>query len=73
MNLGNRSDHPNLAVPALEGDRYLCPLETLNSYLGRTSGLRKVPDQGLLFISFIKPHNPVSSASIARWLKSVIT
>ena len=71
LNLGRRSDHPNLVVPAFEGD--IRPLETLNSYLGRTSGLCKVPHRGLLFISFIKPHNPASSASIARRLKSVIT
>ena len=51
----------------------LWSLETLNSYLNRTSGIRKVPDKGLLFTFFVKPHNPVSSATIAIWLKSVIT
>lgn len=64
---------PYLIISPFEGDRTLCPLQTLNSYLNRTSGLRRVANQGPLFISFIKPHNPVYSATIARWLKSVIT
>lgn len=44
-----------------------------NSYLSRTSDVRKVSGQGPLLISFAKPHNPVLSAPIAKWLKSANT
>uniref|UniRef100_A0A1X7U0Q5 Uncharacterized protein n=1 Tax=Amphimedon queenslandica TaxID=400682 RepID=A0A1X7U0Q5_AMPQE len=49
------------------GDEALCPVKSLSLYIERTRELRG--DAKQLFISFIKPHQPVTSSTIARWLK----
>jgi len=71
----DRPGHKRMAVivPAFEGDSLICPLQCLTSYIGRTSPLRSESKEGPLFISFLKPHKLVSSASVARWLKSVLS
>ena len=53
----------------------LCPVETLRCYLKATRSFRPVipsskPDP--LFISFVKPHKPISAPSLARWLRSLL-
>ena len=48
----------------------LCPVVSLELYLERTKPLRTNASQ--LFISFVKPHLPVSSSTVARWLKDVM-
>ena len=37
----------------------------------QVSGIRG--DQKLFFVSFVKPHRSVTSKTLARWLKSVLT
>ena len=53
----------------------ICPVTVLKEYISRTAALR-VSDNSMfvskLFLSFIKPHNPVSTATVARWIKSVL-
>ncbi len=51
-------------------DKAVCPVTTLNEYISRTSPLRLSSTK--LFLSFVKPHKPVSTATIARWIKSVL-
>lgn len=53
----------------LEADREVCPVTSLKEYLKRTKDVRK--DNGL-FLSYVKPHGPVKSCTIARWLKEVL-
>uniref|UniRef100_A0A1X7VGJ5 Tyr recombinase domain-containing protein n=1 Tax=Amphimedon queenslandica TaxID=400682 RepID=A0A1X7VGJ5_AMPQE len=53
----------------IENER-LCPVKSLTLYIEKTRQLRGNNDQ--LFISFIKPHHPVTSSTIARWLKLVM-
>ena len=48
----------------------LCPVKTTLSYIDRTSALRG--ETRSLFVSTIKPHNAVSSATIGRWIKSTL-
>ena len=48
----------------------MCPVETLRHYQMITSPLRKESDQ--LFVATVKPHKPVASCAIARWLKEVL-
>ena len=71
----DRPGHKRAAfiVPAFEGDALICPFQCLSVYIRRTSPLRTESEAGPLFISFVKPHKPVSSASLARWLKSVLS
>ena len=52
-------------------------MATLTEYMSRTEGLiiRKSAssEETRLFISFIKPHKAVSTATVARWIKSVLS
>ena len=52
------------------GNKELCPVETLRHYQTVTSPLRKESTQ--LFVATVKPHKPVASCTIARWLKEVL-
>ena len=47
-------------------DPLICPVETLERYLEATKVIRVVPSKQQLFLSFVKPHNPVSTSTIAR-------
>ena len=51
-------------------DPAICVMATLKHYLDRTSLLRGTHSQ--LLISFHKPHYPVSTDTIARWLRMVM-
>ena len=56
----------------LKRDVDLCPVATLDDYIQRTDGPRKVdPSKSQLFLSVVKPFNPVTKATIA-WVKSLI-
>ena len=48
----------------------LCPVHSLTLYIERTRQLRGTSTQ--LFIAIIKPHLPVTTSTVARWLKQVI-
>ena len=50
-------------------DARLCVIETLDYYLQVTSSIR---NSSKLFISFIKPYRPVTGATLARWLVTVL-
>ena len=60
----------SFSFPSFSEDPLLCPVHTLKSYKSATGSLRG--EQSRLFISFIKPHKPVSSSLIARWLKAML-
>ena len=51
-------------------DPQLCVIRHLQEYINRTSGLRTGNKQ--LFLSFTKPHKPVSKETISRWVKTVL-
>ncbi len=44
----------------------------LQSYECATSGFRQHSQEDRLFLAVISPHKPVTSSSIARWLKQVL-
>ena len=50
-------------------------MATLTEYMSRAEDLRKSAssEETRLFISFIKPHKAVSTATVARWIKSVLS
>ena len=58
--------------PAFAPNHILCPVTALRAYEDRTWGSR--PEQGPkpLFLTTIRPHNPASSSTIARWLKGLL-
>ena len=57
-------------VPKFIENPKLCPVVSLGFYLKKTESLRDNASQS--FISFIQPHLPVSSSTIARWLKETM-
>ena len=58
--------------PAFPGNSLLCPVVTLRAYEDRTEKNRD-DNESQLFIATIKPFKPVTSSTIARWIKSVLT
>jgi hypothetical protein len=59
-----------VVIAAYRGNKNLCPAQHLRSYLEKTSTLRGKHTQ--LFVSFRKPHNPVSTDTLARRIKTVM-
>ena len=70
-----RSGPPKEAMfPAFEENSRLCPVNTLKQYEQMTASLRGAGSAShQLFVSIRKPHNPVTSATIARWLKTLLS
>ncbi|CAC5361900.1 unnamed protein product [Mytilus coruscus] len=57
-------------------DNNLCVVECLRKYLELTEKIRDTNDRlnrNWLLLSFVKPHHPVTTSTLARWLKSVIS
>ena len=52
----------------------ICPVNTLKVYLQQTEKFRSVAEDGSnpLFIAIRKPHKPVTSATISRWMKNLM-
>ena len=70
-----RSSRPitDFFFPAFQEDTTICPVITLRAYKSRTEQFRNISSgerKSELFLSWIKPHNPVTSSTIARWLKT---
>ena len=60
----------------LPSEPSICVKCTLAEYISRTKAFRRGnPELSplKLFVSYIKPHKPVSTATLARWIKSVLT
>ena len=53
----------------------LCPVESLRSYLKATCTIRAtIPSSKVdpLFISYVKPHKPITAMSLGRWLHTLL-
>ena len=51
-----------------------CPVGTLRHYLKATQNLRPVFSSSKpypLFVSYVKPHNPITAPNLSRWLRMV--
>ena len=51
----------------------LCPVATIKHYVERTKTWREKNKESRFFLSFIEPHKPVTSSTISRWLKTVLS
>ena len=60
--------------PAFTTDKNLWPKEALCEYVSRTESFRGtgLNRKTKLFLSYIKPHNPISSSSITRWILAML-
>lgn len=70
-----RSGAPKSIPVAWFEDLKLCPVHTINCYICQTKDLKRPGSEGSnpLLISFRKPHNPVSTTTVARWMKEVLS
>ena len=61
-------------VPTFKKNKKLDPKRTLYWYLKRTDDFRDSEDGDVvrLFLSYVEPHQPVSSKTISRWLVETI-
>ena len=70
-----RPDEPASAIiSAFPQDTRLCPVACFKQYIKSTSKLRATTDNDPrnLFLSYIKPHRPVSPSTIARWIRELL-
>ena len=73
---GSRRNKPHLQVclPSFPEDPRLCIFTYCKEYIKRTQALRpRSFSKDSLFLSYIKPHRPVKTCSIARWVKRVLS
>ena len=60
----------SVTMKAYPPDRRLCVVRYIREYIKRTSSLRGSEKQ--LLISYRRPHNSVTTQTIARWLKELL-
>ena len=64
----------DVTFPAFPQDRRLCIVNYLETYERQTKSFRQVckdnPDP--LFLSYYRPHRPIASTTVSRWLKYVL-
>ena len=67
----SRSSKPirEFFFPFYVADEDICPVRALQSYEERTLSFREKNTKSTLFLSWISKHDPVSSSTIARWLR----
>ena len=66
--------HNSLPVMASKvlRNKSICPYSHLLHYIDRRTSLEKLSDSTQLFISLNKPHNGVTSSSLASWIKDIL-
>ena len=72
---GTRPDETTQAfITRFPADPNLCPVLCFTHYLLLTNGKRAVQEgkPNNLFISHIRPHHPITRATVARWILSLI-
>ena len=76
LGLSKQSRAGHLPTPiqfkAYSGNKKLCPVHCFKAYDKATGNIR-VPGHSGLLIAIKKPHLPVSSSTIARWLKTTLS
>ena len=73
--------HPGRAIkqyffPRFTENSNICPVATLQLHCDKTEQWRhqeKSKERPVLFLTSTKPHGPASSATIARWIKTVLS
>jgi len=60
---------PYLILPRFLDQKNICAARALEEYISRTEKLR---DSDFLFIGIAKPHKPVGSQTISRWIRTTL-
>lgn len=64
------NQNPLIILPPYHDSR-LCPVACLKMYIDKTRDIR-LQNCEQLFISFVRPHGPITSQTISRWLCNVL-
>ena len=77
LSKSDRQNHmnANIFIPSFSQDKTLEPVRVLRAYLKRTkkfSNFGQVQVKFSLFLSCMKPHKPVTSQTISKWLVKLI-
>ena len=72
---GSPDQLPQAFFASFPHNERLCHVDTLRHYLKATRNLRAVfpsskPDP--LFVSYVKPHNPITAPTLSQWLRMVL-
>ena len=59
--------------PRFEQNTKLCPVRALQEYEKRTLDKRSSNGSTQLLLAMIRPHKPVASSTVARWLKTALS
>ena len=62
-----------VSLPAFPANEKLCAHSTLLHYVARTASIRKSLNSSQGFVSYGTPYKVISSATLARWLKAVLS
>ena len=62
---------PLLKIPIFKNNQELCVATKITHYLTVTKNLRKNKEDKL-FIACIRPHKPVTSETLSRWIKNML-
>ena len=63
---------PDVIFYSFPGNEDLCPVKTLEFYLNVCEPWRRKGDRSQLLLSFVKPYKPISSVTLARWIKDML-
>lgn len=63
------SNQPVLTLPFFTENKQICPALTLLDYINKTVSIRK---HDILFLASKKPHCPVSTQTMCRWIKTTL-
>ena len=61
-----------VTIPQFRDDKRLCPVECLRAYEKATLQYRTTQEHEQLFLSHQAPHKPVTSSTVARWIKQIL-
>ena len=57
--------------PSFSANKLLHPKETVQAYVAKTESFRGEGKDKLL-LSYVQPHNPICSSSVARWIVTIL-
>ena len=63
-------EQPTLVIPYFTDKPSICPAKCLGDYLEITANIRN--ESSNLFLTYKRPHKPVTSQTISRWIKNVL-
>lgn len=67
-------NQPCLVIPFFRNQPEICVASTLQNYIEATASLRNLKEgNNSLFISYCKPHRVVTTQTLARWTKRVLS